>query len=106
MKIISIVLGNFHQDREWTQRLSGAVIDWVMLDHALLAKNRIDARTSKGEVVLLAPRDNNHFKDGDILEWVAEEERAIVVRIISRKNYVSKYDNPQKFIECSTENIF
>lgn len=103
MKVVREILGNFHEDKEWTKRLSGAAVEWLMLDHHLIEKKRLEARTSSGKEILVVLEDNALIKDGDVLDWDKEKDRALIVRLVSRKDYEHTYDNSQKAIGCSKD---
>ena len=80
MEIIDSVLGNA-ADALWKGRLEGAHIDWLELSQWDAQKNRFRKNTAGGRPMAVALERGHILRDGDILEWDEEENRAVVCRI-------------------------
>ena len=80
MIIIQETLGN-ESDAAWAERLKGARIDLLNLDQWEAQKSRLRKATAGNVEVALSLSRSTLLRDGDILDWDASAERAIVVRI-------------------------
>ncbi len=80
MIIVENVIGNA-TDPHWQAQLSGAAIDWLMLDQWEAQKSRLRKRTAGEVEVALSLDRNTHLHDGDILVWDEAARQAILARI-------------------------
>lgn len=91
MILVEAVLGN-RADPQWAERLAGATVDALELDHWEAQKNRF-RKKSTGGVELAVSLDRGSFMhDGDILLWDAASARAVVARISLRDVMVIHLD--------------
>lgn len=80
VEIIEKVLGN-RTDAVWAARLRDAAVDWLELSQWDAQKNRLRKDTAGGRTVAVALERGESLRDGDILEWDGEKNRAVVCRI-------------------------
>lgn len=80
MVIYSEILGNI-ADKEWRERLSRAEVESIVLDQWTAQKSRFMVRSTFGEEYAIALKRNHRLRDGDILEYDAERQRGVVVRL-------------------------
>jgi urease accessory protein len=89
--LVEAVLGNA-ADPQWAERLAGAAIDPLELDHWEAQKNRFRKKTAGG-VELAVSLDRGAFMhDGDVLVWDAAAACAVVARISLRDVLVIHLD--------------
>ena len=83
MHLVEAVLGNA-SDAQWAERLVGASIDPLELDHWEAQKNRFRKKTAGGVELAVSLDRGSFMRDGDILLWDAAATRAVVARISLR----------------------
>lgn len=81
MKIFSEVIGNVVSEPEWTDRLKHVEIDYVDLDQWTAQKSRFIAKGSDGTEYAVALKRHSQVENGDILEYMPEENKALVIRV-------------------------
>ena len=91
MHIVEAVLGNA-ADPQWAERLAGATIDPLELDHWEAQKNRFRKKTAGGVELAVSLDRGTFMRDGDILLWDATAARAVVARISLREVMVIELD--------------
>jgi urease accessory protein len=80
MEIFDSILGNA-SEAAWESRLEGAHIDWLELSQWDAQKSRFRKKTAGGRTMAVALERGHSLRDGDILDWDEEENRAVVCRI-------------------------
>ena len=80
MKIYTEILGNLSSP-EWKRKTSGFTTEFVELDQWTAQKSRFVARGTDGGEYAVALRRHSQLMDGDIIEYVPEERRAVALRI-------------------------
>ncbi|MEV6692255.1 urease accessory protein UreE [Micromonospora sp. NPDC051196] len=78
--IVEAVLGNAAEP-DWTERLSKAKVDDLVLDQWEAQKSRLRKSTSFGTELALTLSRGVRLRDGDILAWDELTETAVVARI-------------------------
>lgn len=91
MHLVEAVLGNA-ADPQWAERLAGASIDPLELDHWEAQKNRFRKKTAGGAELAVSLDRGTFMRDGDILLWDATAARAVVARISLREVMVIELD--------------
>ncbi len=81
MKIFSEIIGNLYTDKSWTDKLEKAKIEYLPLDQWTAQKSRFIARDEKGSEYAVALKRHSQVENGDILEYNANENTALVIRI-------------------------
>lgn len=81
MKIFSEIIGNLYTDKSWTDKLEKAKIEYLPLDQWTAQKSRFIARDEKGSEYAIALKRHSQVENGDILEYNANENTALVIRI-------------------------
>ena len=81
MKIYSEVLGNLYSDADWHQKLKEAEIEYLDLDQWTAQKSRFIVKTTAGTECAVALKRHTRIENGDILEYDAGSNRAVVIRI-------------------------
>ena len=92
MHLVEAVLGNA-ADPQWAERLAGASIDPLELDHWEAQKNRFRKKTAGGVELAVSLDRGTFMRDGDILLWDAAAARAVVARISLREVMVIELDS-------------
>lgn len=80
MNIYDKIIGNIHSS-EWKERLKTADIASVTLDQWTAQKSRFVARGTDGHEYAVALSRNEKVTDGDIIEYLPERGKAVVVRV-------------------------
>ncbi|MBK9244522.1 MAG: urease accessory protein UreE [Burkholderiales bacterium] len=83
MILVETVLGNI-ADPPWAERLAGAAVDPLELDHWEAQKNRFRKRSAGGVELAVSLDRGTFMRDGDVLLWEAAAARAVVARISLR----------------------
>ncbi|PWT84571.1 MAG: urease accessory protein UreE [Blastocatellia bacterium] len=78
--VLEAVLGNVG-DAAWSERLSAANVDIVNVDQWEAQKTRFRKMTVHGVDVAVSLDRGTYVRDGDVLFWDAQTDRAIVARI-------------------------
>ncbi len=92
MILVEAVLGN-RSDPQWAQRLAGAAVDSLDLDHWEAQKNRFRKKTAGGVELAVSLDRGTFMHDGDVLLWDAAGSRAVVARISLRDVMVIHLDD-------------
>lgn len=92
MHLVEAVLGNA-ADSQWAERLAGASIDPLELDHWEAQKNRFRKKTAGGVELAVSLDRGTFMRDGDILLWDAAAARAVVARISLREVMIIHLDD-------------
>lgn len=91
MILIENVMGN-ETDPDWAERLAGASVDVLELDHWEAQKNRLRKKT-RGDLELAISLDRGSFiHDGDILLWDESSARVVVAKLSLRDVMVINLD--------------
>lgn len=80
MRVFSEILGNGISDPCWSERLKDAEIEYLDLDQWTAQKSRFIVRSGEAEYAVALKR-HNQVKNGDVLEFDPEKNRAVVIRI-------------------------
>jgi urease accessory protein len=89
--IIEEIIGNV-EDPIWAEKIAGAVIDSLPLDHWEAQKSRLRKRTAgEVEIAISLPR-GCFLRDGDILLWDKSASRVVVANINMRDVMVIHLD--------------
>ncbi|MEZ3440045.1 urease accessory protein UreE [uncultured Alistipes sp.] len=80
MKIYSAIVGNLHAP-EWAERAAEADIETVELDQWTAQKSRFVAPGDRGNEYAVALERHSQLLDGDILEYDADANRMVALRI-------------------------
>ena len=83
MQLVETILGNANDPR-WADRLAGASIDSLELDHWEAQKNRLRKTTAGGVELAVSLDRGTLMRDGDVLLWDPAGRRAVVARISLR----------------------
>jgi urease accessory protein len=83
MILVEAVLGNAAEP-PWVQRLVGAAVDALVLDHWEAQKNRLRKKTAGGVELAVSLDRGTFMRDGDVLVWDAPAARAVVAKITLR----------------------
>ena len=90
--LVEAVLGNA-ADPQWAERLAGASIDPLELDHWEAQKNRFRKKTAGGVELAVSLDRGTFMRNGDVLFWDAKATRAVVARISLRDVMVIHLDD-------------
>jgi urease accessory protein len=89
--LVEAVLGNA-ADPPWAERLAGAAVDPLALDHWEAQKNRFRKKTAAGVELAVSLDRGTFMRDGDVLLWDPAASRAVVARISLREVMVIELD--------------
>lgn len=81
MKVYNEILGNMKRDQRWATLLQTADVDFVPLDQWTAQKSRFLAKGVSGVEYPVALRRHTQVADGDIIDYNASENRAVVLKI-------------------------
>ena len=81
MKIFSEIIGNLFTDKTWADQLKKSEIEYLNLDQWTAQKSRFIARDEKGIEYAVALKRHSQVENGDILEYNADHNTALVIRI-------------------------
>lgn len=81
MKIYTTIIGNMNHSDEWKDKLKNADIDYVFLDQWTAQKSRFLGKGVSGSEYPIALARHSQIVDGDIIEFDAEGNKAVVLRI-------------------------
>lgn len=81
MKIFSEIIGNLFTDKTWADQLKKSEIEYLNLDQWTAQKSRFIARDEKGTEYAVALKRHSQVENGDILEYNADHNTALVIRI-------------------------
>lgn len=80
MKIYTEIMGN-RNDPQWAERMRHAEPEYVDLDQWTAQKSRFVARSDRGNEIAVALKRHTQLLDGDILEYLPEQQQTVVIRI-------------------------
>ncbi len=83
MILVEAVLGNA-ADAQWVNRLAGAAVDALELDHWEAQKNRFRKKTAGGVELAVSLDRGTFMRDGDVLVWDEQARRAVVAKLSLR----------------------
>lgn len=83
MKIYTTILGNI-ADVKWQERASEAKIEHITLDQWTAQKSRFIVRSDQEREYAVALKRNTRLKDGDILDYDAEQNHICIIRLSLR----------------------
>ena len=108
MKIFSEVIGNMTTDSTWVEKLKNAKIEYLNLDQWTAQKSRFIAKGTDGTDYAVALKRHSQIENGDILEYDAAQNKAVVIRIelkpvmvVDLQQIVRK--NPEEIIRFCVE---
>jgi len=81
MKIYSEVIGNVVSEPDWTDKLKEVEIVYVDLDQWTAQKSRFVVKGTDGEEYAVALKRHAQVGNGDILEYVPERKKAVIIRV-------------------------
>ncbi|NCE73086.1 urease accessory protein UreE [Odoribacter sp. Z80] len=81
MKMYTQVLGNMYSDAAWSEKLKNTAIEYLHLDQWTAQKSRFIAQSNTGTEYGIALKRHSQVENGDILEYNAETQHAVVIRI-------------------------
>lgn len=79
--MFSEVIGNMMSDPAWTEKLKNSKIEYLDLDQWTAQKSRFIAKSSDGEEYAVALKRHSQVENGDILDYDAPGNRALVIRV-------------------------
>lgn len=107
MKIYTEIIGNL-QDPDWVKRAQDAQIEYIDLDQWTAQKSRFVVKGDRENEYAVALKRHSQMLDGDIIEYLPEQNRIAAIRI--RLNDVLVADltglareNPETIIHISVE---
>lgn len=108
MKMYTEVLGNMQTDPVWNGKLKNATIEYLNLDQWTAQKSRFIAKSEEGKEYGVALKRHSQIENGDILEYDAEKNTAVVLRIELKPVLVIGLEkiglkNPEEIIRRSVE---
>lgn len=108
MKVYSEILGNMLRDAEWSERFKEVEVDFIPLDQWTAQKSRFLAKGASGAEYPVALKRHTQVTDGDIIEYLPEENKAAVLRIELNPVMVVELDGmvdhkPEELIRVSLE---
>lgn len=81
MKIFTEIIGNLFFDPEWKDRLKDVSVEWVDLDQWTAQKSRFLVKSDQGNEYAVALKRHSQVVNGDILDYLPEEKKALALRI-------------------------
>lgn len=91
MKVYTQIIGNKHS-AEWTEPLREVQIEHLTLDQWSAQKSRQVATSDRGEQYAISLGRGERLSDGDILDYDAEQRRALIVEVKMRDVMVIELD--------------
>ena len=88
MTVYNEILGNINRDPEWTAKVEGCDIDYVILDQWTAQKSRFLGKGLKGEEYPVALKRHTQVVDGDVIAYDPDAGKAVILRgdTSSRRN--------------------
>lgn len=80
MKIYTEIIGNLRSP-EWARRVEGAEIEYVDLDQWTAQKSRFVITSDQGHEYAVALARHTQMLDGDIIDYLPEENKIVAIRI-------------------------
>lgn len=81
MKVYTEVLGNINRDSEWKEKLTDAEIDYIPLDQWTAQKSRFLGKGVSGIEYPIALKRHTQVADGDVIDYDAEGNKAVILKI-------------------------
>lgn len=108
MKMFSEVLGNILTDHTWSDKLKNATIEYLDLDQWTAQKSRFIAKSKEGTEYGIALKRHTQVEDGDILDYDASQNKAVVIRIELKPVLIIDLEkiarkNPEEIVRFSVE---
>lgn len=108
MKMFSEVLGNILTDHTWSDKLKNATIEYLDLDQWTAQKSRFIAKSKEGTEYGIALKRHTQVEDGDILDYDAGQNKAVVIRIELKPVLIIDLEkitrkNPEEIVRFSVE---
>lgn len=82
MKTFTKLIGNYHSDPIWKEKLTQATLEYVPLDQWTAQKSRFIGKSDQGTTYGIALKRQSKIKDGDILEYDPIQHKAVIIRLI------------------------
>lgn len=80
-KIYTTILGNIHKDFSWQGKLQGVTVEYLDLDQWTAQKSRFVVRSTTGREYAVALSRHAGVSDGDVIEYIPEENLAVIIRV-------------------------
>lgn len=81
MQIFTDILGNTHQP-QWAEKIDGIKdVEYIILDQWTAQKSRFLGKGDKGNEYPIALKRNAHIKDGDVIYYTPQENKAAVLKL-------------------------
>lgn len=80
MKIYTEIIGNLRSPA-WQERIGGADVEYIDLDQWTAQKSRFVVRSDRDREYAVALRRHAQLLDGDLIEFLPGENRAVAIRI-------------------------
>ncbi len=80
MRVYNKLLGNISSP-EWHERLKGFLLEQISLDPWTSQKSRFVARSDRNREYAIALERHMRIADGDIIEYLPEEQHAVILRV-------------------------
>ena len=81
MTVYNEILGNINRDPEWTAKVEGCDIDYVILDQWTAQKSRFLGKGLKGEEYPVALKRHTQVVDGDVIAYDPDAGKAVILRV-------------------------
>lgn len=107
MKIYTEIIGNIHSP-EWAVSADGFDTEYVDLDQWTAQKSRFVAKSDRDTEYAVALKRHTQLLDGDIIEYLPESRKMVVVRINLNSILVAdlgalKNDPPENIMRVAVE---
>lgn len=80
MKVYTEIIGNIYHP-EWKEKLHNVEVETIYLDQWTAQKSRFLAKSEKGEEYPIALKRHSHVIDGDIIEFLPDTNKVVVLRL-------------------------
>lgn len=80
MKVYTEIIGNIYLP-EWKEKLHNVEVETIYLDQWTAQKSRFLAKSEKGEEYPIALKRHSHVIDGDIIEFLPDTNKVVVLRL-------------------------
>lgn len=80
MKVYTEIIGNIHHPG-WKEKMHNVEVETVYLDQWTAQKSRFLAKSEKGEEYPIALKRHSQIIDGDIIEFLPEKNKMVVLRL-------------------------
>ena len=91
MILVEHILGNRHE-APWPERLAGATLEPLALDHWEAQKNRFRKKTATGRELAVSLDRGTFLRNGDVLLWDEAQRTAVIAQITLREVMVIHLD--------------